>query len=138
MYGMGDEMAELRDDIKRLTGERDDALKQSQLDTFQDEVTEWADATFPLRTHTSIACHLVDEIIELVGPSLVNERLQMVMIEPEFDSDFEEESADVGLILLHLASFNEVDLMSAMRRKFEKCKKRTWGKPDEHGVVRHV
>jgi NTP pyrophosphatase (non-canonical NTP hydrolase) len=49
-----------------------------------------------------------------------------------------EEAADCMLLLFHMAHKNGWNLEQAVIDKFEKNKKREWGKPDAHGVVEHL
>lgn len=85
------------------------------------EVTDWQHAQFPHRTAHSIATHLLEEATEL-----------------HREPTDAEEMADVLMLLAGLAHFNGIDLAQAVRAKLDKNKARIWGKPDEHGVVKHV
>ena len=104
--------------------------------TFQEEVTRWAEATFPTSTPRAKLVHLFEELEEayeeVYADAVPNEHLC-------------EELADVGLIGLHLAASLGVDieikhpgLLADMRAKFMACKQRAWGEADCDGVVRHV
>lgn len=99
--------------------------------TFQNEVAEWAEQTFPQSDVKAKLLHLFEELDEMFNATL--------------SCILQEEIADAGLITLHLASSLEVEIpisnspfQKEMRRKFEICKKRKWSKPDENGVVRHI
>ncbi|MCI0564203.1 MAG: hypothetical protein MN733_37485, partial [Nitrososphaera sp.] len=48
------------------------------------------------------------------------------------------ELADIIIIAVHCASIEGIDLLEAVRYKFEIVKKRKWLPPDPDGVVRHV
>lgn len=85
------------------------------------DILAWQAATFPHRTPSSITEHLRREATELAK-----------------EPGDAEEMADVGLLLIAAADASGVDLMSAMRAKLEKNKRRTWGAPDAQGVVSHV
>lgn len=100
----------------------------------QQEVTEWAEATFPGSTVQAKILHLWEELEEAF------ERANS-----KADYKTCEEIADAGLITLHLASSLGVELPAAtprfaaeVRNKLDICKTRKWGAPDENGVVRHV
>lgn len=99
----------------REAGARGDLL------SFQAEVHEWSQATFPHQTPESKYAHLKREIAEL-GDNLADG----------------EEMADCFLLLAGLAHMNGVDLMAAARRKLEINKTRQWGKPDSEGVSSHL
>lgn len=92
------------------------------VDEFQRAVGEWADATFPLSTDQTIRAHLSDEVAELADGVMVDAF----------------EAADCYLLLLHLAHKEGFSLDEVAREKFAINQRRTWGKPDERGVVRHV
>lgn len=88
--------------------------------TFQREVGEWGDKTFPGSTPNSVVAHLIKEIIELS------------------ESHDPEEGADCLLLLLHHAHKYGYDLLTEARKKFEINKKRRWGEPNKDGVVEHI
>lgn len=98
----------------------------------QNEVTLWANETFPQSTVASKVLHLWEEIQEAFEKAISEECL--------------EECADCGLILMHLASSLNVELPAPTAIAFEDymcdklaiCKARNWGKPDANGVVHHV
>ena len=92
---------------------------------FQKEHGEWSDKTFgENRKPTAPLNHLKKEVQEV--------------LEQPYDI---EEYADCFLLLMdsaRLSGFNMDDLYFASQQKFNKNKNRTWGKPDENGVVEHV
>lgn len=47
------------------------------------------------------------------------------------------ELADIFIIAMHVAHCEEIDIIDAVKTKFEIVKVREWQAPDEHGVVRH-
>lgn len=97
----------------------------------QKEVTEWAENTFGKSTRPNgKVLHLFDELEEAFAECI-------------FDRQ-REEIADAAMILLHLASFLEVDITKispefeeAIRRKFEICKTRKWARRED-GQMHHV
>ncbi len=88
--------------------------------TFQDEVGNWADKTFPGSTANSVLAHFKKEVIELC------------------ESQEPEEAADCFILLLHHAHKCGYDLMIEAFKKFEIVKTRKWGKPDKDGIVEHI
>lgn len=92
-------------------------------DDFQKELGDWCDQTFPNSTPATILRHFKDEAKELLDAT---------------DAETDQEIADCIMLLLHLAHKRGISARDAIRDKFEICKRRKWGPPDEHGVVRHV
>lgn len=90
------------------------------LDMFQEEVGTWGDHTFGRSTPQSVLAHLRDELDELTAS-----------LSPE-------EAADCLLLLLHFAHKRDFSLADEAKRKFAINLSRTWGEPDERGVVRHI
>jgi hypothetical protein len=95
---------------------RPESLEEVLLEAF-----DWAARTFPAMTTSSCLHHLQQEVEELA-----------------LAPDDPEEMADVAMLLGHLAHHQGINLAAACRVKLEKNKQRAWGKPDEHGVVRHL
>ncbi|MGE0539731.1 MAG: dATP/dGTP pyrophosphohydrolase domain-containing protein [Dehalococcoidia bacterium] len=94
---------------------------------FQGEVSAWASATFGESTPDRVLTHLEDEVRELRAALERGDRLAIC-----------EEAADVHLLLLRLASMERFSLYQASERKLAVNRTRTWGEPDERGIVRHV
>jgi NTP pyrophosphatase (non-canonical NTP hydrolase) len=92
-------------------------------DSFQKELGDWCDKTFPNSTPKTILAHFKSESKELLDAT---------------DAETDHEIADCMMLLLHLAHKRGVSARDAIRDKFEICKKRKWGPPDAQGVVRHV
>jgi NTP pyrophosphatase (non-canonical NTP hydrolase) len=88
--------------------------------SFQEEVGEWGNKTFPKNTPDTIVNHLCREVLELA------------------EGHDPEEAADCFLLLLHHAHRGGYSLLKEARKKHEINKIRTWGEPDEFGVVQHV
>jgi NTP pyrophosphatase (non-canonical NTP hydrolase) len=106
---------------------------------FQDNMSKWQDKTFPTSTIHSIKSHLAEEMIELVGIDII-----LIAIEKhkksnkEIEDNDNEESADIVLLLNHLAHKSGFNLLDEASIKFEKNKNRKWGKADENGVINHI
>ena len=97
---------------------------------FQTEVALWANTTFPTSTSATAILHLFEELEELWTELETPEQ--------------REELADAGLIVLHLASFLQVEIpitskefQAEMARKLEICRRREWNEPGADGVVHH-
>ena len=91
------------------------------LHAFQEEVGEWAAATFKQQTIASKIAHMRRELIEL-----------------EKAPNDAGEMADLLILLCGIAALAEVDLMEAARIKMEVNRARTWSEPDAEGVCSHV
>jgi len=91
----------------------------------QDELGKWSDETFGAsRSPIGSINHMKEECDEL--------------LEDPYDLY---EYADVLHLLLdsvRKAGYTTEDLMMAAWNKLEVNKNRTWGEPDEFGVVRHI
>jgi NTP pyrophosphatase (non-canonical NTP hydrolase) len=98
------------------------------MDDIQMEVFDWAEKTFPDSTIESKLAHLKEEADEL----------SEAITEGKDIEDILEEVADIVLIAMHAAESSNRMLVSHIRRKFLICQTRTWGEPDENGVVRHT
>lgn len=85
------------------------------------EINEWQDKTFPDANPYSIFSHMVKEFVELRDN--INDPM---------------EQADIFILLVGLAHNTNVNLMQAVKEKLEINKNRTWGKPDENGVIEHI
>lgn len=93
----------------------------SLLTNFQETVGEWASTTFPEATNQSRIEHMRMEIEEL-------------KLEPSDPM----EAADILLLLLDHAYHNNYDLLTAGKKKFKIIQGRTWGPPNDMGVVEHI
>jgi ParB-like chromosome segregation protein Spo0J len=88
---------------------------------FAEFVEQWGQKTFPDATPDSVASHLMEEARELdAHPGAMDE------------------AADCLLLLIQLADRQGESLLEAARRKMQVNLERTWGEPEENGVVHHV
>ena len=85
-----------------------------------EQVFDWADAAFPKRTDTSMYLKMYGEIAE--------------MIESDGDAD---EIADMFILLLDYAKRKKVDVTTAILKKLEVNRNRTWV-TSKNGVNKHV
>lgn len=119
-----------------------------KLQDFMDEKGRWADATFGRgqpRSPLGPLHHLKQEIDELIAEI---ENYYFVLKHTDGEEElapFQEavryEFADAHMLLLDAERLfgitAEMDLIY-MQRKLEINKNRTWGSPDENGVINHI
>ena len=119
---------------------------QSNLKAFQDEVGAWGEETFGHSLPLSCHAHLVEEVAELRKDLEAVSRAEHDA-SPKRPSHAEiqylkeqaaTETADCMLILLHIAHKLKFDLLKVAQEKMQRNRKRTWGKPDENGVIEHT
>lgn len=94
------------------------------LDSVLAEVNAWQAVTFPRATPASVAEHLRREVLELVN-----------------DPTDTAELADVVFLVVGLAyelGLDMTTLAAVVAQKLAVNQARTWGQPDEFGVVEHV
>ena len=96
-------------------------MSDPDLPTLQRAVGEWADATFPHATPSTIVAHLRDEVLD--------------ELDPHADPS---EAADCFLLLLHFAHKRGFDLAAAALDKLDVNRARSWSPPDERGVSTHL
>jgi len=95
-------------------------------------ITEWQRETFPNATVFSKLAHLEQELEELV---------MALHSENETEESKRMEFADCFLLLYGAAAAHGMsygDICTAIDQKMEINRNRTWGKPDENGVVNHI
>lgn len=92
-----------------------------RLDRITREIHDWQAVTFPRATPASVVEHLRREVAELVD-----------------DPTDTSELADCYFLLVGLAYELGVDLTTVVARKLAVNRARTWGEPDDQGVVEHV
>jgi len=93
------------------------------------DITQWQAKTFPTATPVSKLFHLRDEVGELISA------IKML------DEDAELEFADCFILLYGAAAaagFSYQDICDFIEKKFLINQGRTWGEPDENGVINHV
>jgi NTP pyrophosphatase (non-canonical NTP hydrolase) len=101
------------------------------------EITDWQDETFPESTELSRVKHLIKEVCELEFEAKIFEKSPTA----HNRSNKNQEYADCFFLLFGAAKkagMSYEDICRAIDFKFEINKNRTWGKPDENGVVEHV
>jgi hypothetical protein len=131
-----------------MTGE---ALPPLGLDRFQADFGAWADETFTQSTLRSRSRHLLREAVELVcathaGDDLdaLGEQLaadlarEIVKCRAQGAGAIGPESADILLLLLHLAHGGGFSLLGEAHAKFAEVRGRRWSAPDAAGVVEHL
>jgi NTP pyrophosphatase (non-canonical NTP hydrolase) len=114
-----------------------------ELQILQDEIQQWANKTFGKDWPVTAPLHHlkkeVDETIEAIN----NEQINTI----ENDHDFtlirktKTEFADCFILLLNAASrygMSVADLHTYAKNKMALNRSRSWGKPDENGVVEHI
>jgi NTP pyrophosphatase (non-canonical NTP hydrolase) len=102
----------------------------SDLQKLMYEIRSWSVPTFGDRYQATIPVlnHLKKEIDELI-------------LEIEEDGDYSEEFADCFMLLLDAAGgrgLTAENLIDYTYQKLNKNKTRTWGKPNEDGVIEHI
>ncbi len=99
--------------------------KNSRIQQLQDEIANWSDRTFGAgRPATTPLHHLAKEVSELIAAP--HDRM---------------EYADCLLLLLdayRMSGGSADDLIAACYEKLAINQRRTWGTPDENGVVEHI
>jgi len=93
------------------------------------EITKWQKETFPAATTNSKLSHLSDELKELKEAIKAG------------NSDMRLEFADCFLLLFGAAAsegLSYLDIVCAIDEKMVINRRRSWGKPDERGVVNHI
>lgn len=128
-----------------------EAVPPLGLDRFQRDFGDWADETFTRSTARSRARHVFREAVELVcathaGDDLdaLREQLagdlarEIVKCRGQGAGSVGTESADIFLLLLHLAHGGEFSLLGEAHAKFAEVRGRQWGAPDAAGVVEHL
>jgi len=109
----------------------------------QEEILEWSNNKFNEGRFTPnraipISYHLQKESLELTES--LEEYFSKIQTPQSLDK-VEKEIADIFILALEVASHVGMDINDitlACRDKFEICKKRKWGTPDENGVVEHL
>jgi len=90
------------------------------MNDIQDRIGTWGNKQFPDGTPDSLTAKFAKEAIEFC------------------DDQTPGEAADCAILLFHHAHRCGYNLLEEVERKFAINQKRTWGKPDEQGVVEHV
>lgn len=115
--------------------------------TLDDEITAWAEETFPRENPydiNPIMIHLRREWREFEYAITEWALCYMRTESPDTDEAGEkldlvfEEAADMRILLTHLVGRLSGNLAKETILKFHKNKQRTWGEPDAFGVVEHI
>lgn len=99
----------------------------------QDEIGEWADATFPKSNRDTILSHFSEEVVEF--------QHACNPIFPDYPNAGEEfvEAADCVILLLHFAHRVGFDLQEAIEAKMAVNRSREWNTtPESGGHFKHV
>lgn len=113
------------------------------LPSLQNRIGTWGDATFPRDTSTpdaheatcaGVLAHLEDEIVELTDAF---GGVTFPLLESEI-TEIAFEAADCAMLLFQFAHRMGFDLIAYVEDKLVINRNRTWGEPDDRGVVRHV
>lgn len=101
------------------------------LQSLQDEIGGWGDATFPKSTPETVLAHFREEVAEL---------LEVAPMMPDHPShDEAEEAADVFLLLLHFAHKKGFSLFDVTERKMAINRARRWNtEPEPAGHFKHA
>jgi NTP pyrophosphatase (non-canonical NTP hydrolase) len=94
------------------------------------KVTDWQSKTFGESTAHSKACHLREEVEELIEA-----------LEQGYEERIKEEFADCFFLLYGAAKAHGMtyeEIGRAIEEKLKINKTRKWDKPDPNGVVKHV
>jgi NTP pyrophosphatase (non-canonical NTP hydrolase) len=105
-------------------------LNMNKLQELIDELHSWQEETFPHADAISKLHHLAKEV-----PELIEELKGMD------DKAIRMEYADCFLLLFGSAAMHGLsaeEICDAIKEKLEINRSRTWGKPDENGVVEHI
>lgn len=103
----------------------------SVLSKFQEEVGKWATETFYKPSMGDRKYSFCDGRVKHFMKEADELNKSNFLLLPQ-------EAADCFLLLIHIAHIMEFDLLDEARKKMEINKKRTWGEPDEDGVIEHV
>lgn len=98
---------------------------------FLNEIGIWSTKTFPNQTSISKLHHLKKEVGELI--EAIEDKHERKEVEHEF--------SDCFTLLFDAARIERmslIDIINAMKRKFDINKTRIWGEPDENGCIHHI
>jgi NTP pyrophosphatase (non-canonical NTP hydrolase) len=112
-----------------------------QIQKFMDEHLKWALKTFGATPMAAPLIHLIDEVEKELIPELSSQPNDDRKYDIAHFEHVREEFADCFILLFHAAKkygLTADEILEAMRSKFEKNKKRKWGKLDENGVSFHI
>lgn len=104
------------------------AMKGGGLDLQIHHVQGWARETFPGQTKETVMKHMMEEIGEL----------EYMVLAEEHEDDVANEMADVLMTLAVLADLYRIPLGTALAKKFEINRHRTWEFDERLGYHKHV
>jgi hypothetical protein len=116
-------------------------MNKNTMELLQLEVSDWQEKTFPNATSRSAYCHLIEEIVELgitLGLSFPEIAGVVMKSKDAKAGDVGKELADCQMLIFCVSSTEGKNLYEQTVEKFEVCKTRIWGEPDENGVVKHI
>jgi hypothetical protein len=98
----------------------------TKLEQIKEDIAEWSDATFGAeRNYTAPLYHLKEEVQETIESGELFEYADMfILLLDSYRMKYPTLSTD--------------DLVKQCEIKLKINKARTWGKPDENGVVKHI
>ncbi len=109
--------------------------KDEKLEKALEEVLKWSNVTFPKADIKSVTNHLLLEMRELSeAPNDPGEMADVLMLSAHLRQKLD----ILDKWVLVLAKKHGIDPTTAGLDKPEICKKRTWGDPDENGVIEHL
>lgn len=101
-----------------------------------ESIIAWQIKTFPKSSALSVMAHLSEEMMELT------DELCKKAVDSHFSEELmKEEFADCFILMYGLADragLKYDEIVDAINKKMEVNMKRTWGEPDERGVVNHI
>lgn len=103
-------------------------------------VQKWDAETFQHSGVSAKIAHLVKEVNELAEAAdmVATEAKELGAAFPSSIDALKGELADVLILAYGIAARAELDVDEIVREKLEVNKARTWGEPDEQGVIEHV
>lgn len=100
------------------------------IQTFMEEITAWADKTFPDQPVLGKLSHLRDEVKELQSA-----------VDNGDPQDMADELADCWILLLNISKkigYTEQGIATAIRTKMAINRNRIWGKKGTEGQIYHI
>ena len=135
------------EELRNPIVEEEELTLKDELQWLQFDIAKWSDKTFGTsQRNPAIIYHLKKEVDELIAA--LEKHNDMSCDESVLISDVTKhihktkmEYADCLILLLDSAAKYNLTvgcLVNAVKEKHEINKSRTWGKPDENGVIEHI